>query len=335
MTRTSLRPSRTLATGALALALLTGCSSSSDDSGSADQAPAAAETQDSGDAGSAGGLAGEDAAEGESDSDAPGADTANLPEGRMIARDAQLRIAVEDVNRAAAEVRAGAVAADGWVVSEEVEPDASPDTFDGYAVLVISVPSTVLDATLANLAPVGRVTGSTLTSQDVTAQYTDTTARIETLEASITRLRDLMEDATGIDDIVALERELAGREADLDALRAVAEGLEGEVERSSITVTLYEADPDEPVEVPEEQRAGFLAGLKGGWNAFLGGVAFLLTALGALLPFAILVALVGAPVLWWRRRRAASEARSATTAPETAGHPPAQPAASESADPLP
>ncbi|MCK0111865.1 DUF4349 domain-containing protein [Ornithinimicrobium sp. F0845] len=307
--RTSFRARLSAATGVLVLtlALVSGCSTSSDDEG-ADMAvePAADMAGSDGD-GTDGG--GEEGAAGMAEDGEAAAQVAQaLPEGRMIARDASLTLAVDDVGPAAAQVRAAAVAADGWVVSEEVEPDAGPETYNGYAVLVVSVPSTSLDATLDNLGPVGRVTGSTMSSKDVTTQYTDTTARIETLEASITRLRGLMEDATGIDDIVALERELAQREADLDALKGVAEALETDVERSSITVTLHEVDPLAPVAEPEEASTGFLAGLDNGWRSFLGGVTFVLTALGALLPFAIVAALIAVPVLWWRRRRAARPA---------------------------
>ena len=229
--------------------------------------------------------------------------SAEFPEGQMIARDAQLGLAVEDVTTAAAEVRAAAVAADGWVVSEEVRPDRGPEVFDGHATLVVSVPSTSLDTTLEKLGPTGRVTSSTISSLDVTQDYRDTTTRIETLESSITRVRALMEEATDIEDVVLLEDELARREADLDVLKAHAKGLEGDVERSSITVTLTETDPAEPVQTVDDEPTGFAAGVAGGWDAFLGGVTFLLTAIGALLPFAAVVAILGLPVLWWRRRR--------------------------------
>lgn len=284
-------------TTTLLLVLLAGCSSGGNDS--ADQAPAAAR-DDSGSDGEADYA--QDAAGGDEAGAGGESDLSNVPEGRMIARDAWLAIAVEDVDEAAGQVRARAVAADGWVVSEQVEPDHSPDVYDGFAEIVISVPSTALDGTLADLAPIGEVTSSTMTSEDVTSQHTDTTARIETLEASITRLRGLMEDTGGIEEIVALERELAQREADLDALRALAESLEGDVERSSITISLRESNPEEPAPQPEQDRTGFTGGLASGWDAFVNTVGFLLTALGALLPFLIVAAIVAVPVLWWRRR---------------------------------
>ncbi|QDO88544.1 DUF4349 domain-containing protein [Ornithinimicrobium ciconiae] len=306
---------------ALTLLLATGCSTSSGDEGADLQEPASEmsdSAMDGGDAGAADDSGGEEGRGGLGAGEQAEQVTQALPEGRMIARDATLSVAVEDVDRAAAEVRAAAAAAEGWVVSEDVAPDTDPDTYDGYAVLVISVPSTKLDSTLTAIGPIGQVTESTLTSEDVTAQFTDTTARIATLESSITRLRGLMEDATGIDDIVALERELAQREADLDALKGLAEGLENDVQRSSITVTLREADPAAPVEEPDKASTGFAAGLDSGWQAFLGAVTFVLTAIGALLPFIIVAAIIAVPVLWWRRRRAVNAGNSRDRSPDPA-----------------
>lgn len=315
MLRTTSRHGRsTLVAGVIALALLGGCSASSDDAtdGPA-QADSAAAVDEAGaaDAASDGAdrdLAGDDSQAGAA---APAAGegeidpvSQNLPEDLMIARDAQVGIAVEDVNESAAQVRAAAVAADGWVVSEELSPDNSAERFDGFATLVLSVPGDKLDATLDQLGPTGRLTSRVITSLDVTQDFKDTSARVETLEASVTRVRGLLEDAGGIEDIVFLERELADREAELDVLKAHVKGLEADVARSTITVHLAETDPAEAVQLAQEEDPnGFAAGLSAGWDAFLSGVAFVLTAIGALLPFAIVAAIILAPVLWWRRRR--------------------------------
>ena len=51
------------------------------------------------------------------------------------------------------------------------------------------------------------------------------------------------------------------------------------------------------------EETGFVAGLSNGWDAFQGATTGLLTAVGALLPFAILAALVGVPLRTWLRRR--------------------------------
>ena len=60
---------------------------------------------------------------------------------------------------------------------------------------------------------------------------------------------------------------------------------------------------DEQVLEQADDSTGFLAGLKAGWTAFTGSVTVLLTVLGAVLPFAVVAALVLVPLLVWLRRR--------------------------------
>ena len=75
------------------------------------------------------------------------------------------------------------------------------------------------------------------------------------------------------------------------------------------------------VVVPEEDSSGFLGGLKSGWKAFL-GASGVLTVLGAVLPFAVLLAIVVVPLLWWQRRRRAQRPPApayASWAPPAAG----------------
>jgi hypothetical protein len=57
--------------------------------------------------------------------------------------------------------------------------------------------------------------------------------------------------------------------------------------------------------IDHDDDTGFLAGLAGGWHAFTASVLVLLTALGAVLPFALAALVVGLPVWWGVRRRRA------------------------------
>jgi hypothetical protein len=110
-----------------------------------------------------------------------------------------------------------------------------------------------------------------------------------------------MVQAKDIGQVVALEGELSQREADLESLESQLAALKNSVERSSLTVWLSTPE-NTPV-----TRTGFVAGLRSGWDAFTASLSGLLTAIGAVLPFAVLSALVAA-ALWrlLRRRRASA-----------------------------
>jgi hypothetical protein len=270
---------------------------------------------ETGGAGEDGAAQGKDAAgpvttQDESEEESGSATSQTLPEGRMIARDATLSVEVEDVAPGSSRVRAAAAAAEGYVVQEEVHPGDEQDR--GFATIVISVPTANLDQALSQLEEIGEVTERGMSSLDVTADYVDTSARIATLEVSVERTRGLMGDATSIEDVVALERELSSREADLDALNAHAAALEGDVSRSTVTVSLTEPVDAEETPVEEAAAGGFLHGLERGWDAFTTAGSAALTALGAVLPFAGLAALVALPVLALRRRRTRREVAAST-----------------------
>lgn len=134
----------------------------------------------------------------------------------------------------------------------------------------------------------------------MTSAYVDTQSRIGTMRASIDRLRALMGQTTGIDQIVRLETELSQRQADLESLEAKLANLDKQVTMSTVVVTLTSAGAG-AVTTPEE--TGFVAGLRSGWRAFTGFFVGLLTVVGAVLPFLATLALLALPgFIWWRRR---------------------------------
>lgn len=238
-----------------------------------------------------------------------GSDSGSDGEGdaaRMMVKRATLEVQVDDVMQAATQARATASGVGGWVESEEVVP--GDEDRAGYASLVLRVPSEGLDSVLGSLGELGTVTGSRTSAENVAAEYRDVEARIATLEASADRLRDLIGEATGVESIANLERELSDREANLDGLKARLKVLADDVARSTVTLHLAEDRADLG---QTQERTGFVGGLQQGWDAFLTSVTYLVTALGALLPFLAVAALVLVPVLWWRRRARTSRATPA------------------------
>ena len=296
----------------LALMLvLAGCSASTGTSGEV-RAVDVAEAPAAGDAGGMDSGADEGAADADT---ALGVDvtTVAAQEGdasQMMVHRATLDVQVDDVTAAVTQARATATGSGGWVESEDVVPgdEESP----GHASLVLRVPSEGLGPVLASLGELGTVTGSRTSVDNVTAEYRDVEARIATLEASADRLRDLIGEATGVEAIANLEGQLSEREANLDGLKARLKVLADDVARSTVTLHLAE----DPADLGQAQeRTGFLGGLQQGWEAFLISVTFLVTALGALLPFLVVAAVVLVPVLGWLRRRRASKVTTVRRTP--------------------
>ena len=208
----------------------------------------------------------------------------------------------------ATEARQIAIAAGGMVVSENSSSvpmgDGGVDKQGSRSTMALAVPSDTLDRVLDELGKLGTTVQRSSSARDVTSTYVDTQSRIATMKASLDQLRALLAKTTDLNQIIALETEIARRQADLDSLQAQLNALDKKVAMSTVSVTLVTAAN---VVVPEEDSSGFLGGLRSGWKAFLGASSGALTVLGAVLPFVVLLAIVAVPLLWWRRRRSAQQ----------------------------
>jgi Domain of unknown function (DUF4349) len=175
------------------------------------------------------------------------------------------------------------------------------------------VPQDRLGPLTDQVAGLGKVLSRSQTSSDVTQQSIDVTSRLSTQKASVARIRALLAQATKISDIVAIEGELSQRESTLESLEAQLKGLNDAVDLATLTVTLDAQGAPKPK--PAHAHTGFLSGLDRGWDAFVTSLVAVLTVLGALLPFALLLGLLGIPaLLLWRRRRSLTPPTPATTA---------------------
>jgi hypothetical protein len=196
----------------------------------------------------------------------------------------------------------------GFVADERTSNDDEGAT--DRSVLVLRVPSRHFEAVMAAFEEFSTVTDTGRKATDVTTEVIDVESRIRTQEVSLDRLRRFLGRADDVNAMIRLESEIARREADLASLRAQQEYLDDQTSLATITVTMTtpEAAPerdDDPLE-----DAGFLSGLSGGWNALLDVVVVLATVVGALLPFAVVLAVLATPLLVWlrtaRRRRTAA-----------------------------
>jgi len=223
----------------------------------------------------------------------------------------------EAVAQASGAVRGAATAAGGYVSGA----DGSGSTMT----IVLRVPAEQYTSVVDKVAALGLLASRSETSQDVTAEIVDVNSRVQSMTASVARVRALLAQATGIGDVIAIESELATREADLESLQRQQASLAGLVALSTVTVTLT-AVTDSPSAVPADSPSGFVAGLTSGWNALLGSLAVIGTVVGGLLPFLpVVAALVMAVWLVLRlgRRRGPRVPRQVLEPPdqEAAGQP--------------
>ncbi|MER8266034.1 DUF4349 domain-containing protein [Streptomyces griseus] len=230
-----------------------------------------------------------------------------------VIRTASLSVEVRSVPKAVAAARAVAEGAGGLVATENTE--RLDDTYE-TSHLVLRVPQDRFQEVLRELAGSGKLLSRTSNAKDVTDQVVDVESRTATQRASVARVRELMDRAEKISDVVALEGELSSRQSDLESLLAQQSSLKDRTSLATITVDL--TPPDAPDADGREEDPGFLDALGGGWDAFVTMLRWIAVAFGAAFPFlltAALLALLVRRVL--RARRAARGTVPAVTAPAT------------------
>ena len=93
-------------------------------------------------------------------------------------------------------------------------------------------------------------------SEDVTTKVIDNDARVRAGERSIRQIEALLSRAEKLGDIIAIETDLARRQADLDSLKQQQAWLEDQTSLSTINVYLSRPWPTRPA----DEAKGFLAG---------------------------------------------------------------------------
>jgi hypothetical protein len=228
--------------------------------------------------------------------------------GREIISTAQATVEVDDVAGAVEAIGELAEEHDGYVESTSVSRADAVDTSrmpvepdPGYGWISIRVPSAGLAEVIDELAETGDVRSSSISQQDVTTAAVDLRAKVDALEASVARLTELMSQSGTVSELIEAEVALTDRQAELESYRQQLTTLEDQVAMSSLQIELVrhttpaEADP-----------AGFEDGLLAGWNGLVVSLNALVIALGFMLPWLAIAAMVVFAVWgirWWRRRR--------------------------------
>jgi len=109
------------------------------------------------------------------------------------------------------------------------------------ATLTLRIPQPSLNDALRELRALGeRVTEESLSTQDVTEEYTDVQSSVRNLQATETRLLSLLERATRMDETLSLQRELTNIRGQIERLEGRRRVLDNRTSYASITLRLLE-----------------------------------------------------------------------------------------------
>ncbi|MCY3919862.1 MAG: DUF4349 domain-containing protein [Chloroflexi bacterium] len=144
-------------------------------------------------------------------------------------------VEVEDVPAAAEQVRIAAESLGGFVENSVV----SGDDEQAFADVTIRVPQDVFLDALDRIRRIGEVRSEDLRAQDVTEQFIDLNARLRSALRTEGSLLGLLDRATDVEDVIAIERELSRVRADIERLQGQLNFLERRVALATLSVSLF------------------------------------------------------------------------------------------------
>lgn len=216
-----------------------------------------------------------------------------------IIRTGYLSLSVDSPADTADQITEVVEAAGGRIASRS---DYTPvDYGQPSSYLEARVPYEVLDATVASLQELGDVQEVSLNTVDVSLQKVDLDARIQVLEAAITRLNELLAEAATTSDLISVESALSERQAELDSLQSQRDYLSDQTLFATLSISLITPENATPAD-PD----GFLDGIIRGWESILAFFAGAIVWAGIAVPWLGLLGLVillGIVVRRIRRRR--------------------------------
>lgn len=181
-------------------------------------------------------------------------------------------------------------------VVEEQSHRGSVEDDNAAVSLTVRVPAGDASETVAALEEATDVYEVDTRKEDVTGQVSDVNARIAALETSVERLTTLMAEAGSSEALIEAENALTQRQAELDSLRAVQEDLSDRVSMATFHISIS----SERVQTTAPE--GFFGGIKAGWDGLVSAFLGVVTALGVLTPWLIvLVPVAVIALLLWRR----------------------------------
>jgi Domain of unknown function (DUF4349) len=248
---------------------------------------------------------------------APGTGTtARLAAASSIIYTAQLTVRAGNVGSAAAQAAQIAEGAGGYVSNETatVDPDHPSQA---TASVQLKIPVASYPATLGQLSHrLGTLLALQQQAQDVTQQVADVNSQVASDLAAIAQLRTLLSHAGSVGDLLSVQNQINQGESSLESLQAQQRALSHETSYATVTLTIL-GPKAKPALHHQKAPPTLAGGLGAGWRALRIAVSWTLAFLGAITPFAVVLAVGGYLAYRGRRRLARRRPAAGPASPES------------------
>lgn len=217
---------------------------------------------------------------------------------RLVVEQSSLSLLVDNVREKVDQLIEHVETKGGYMVSSSLtQPGEAP-----FATVVVRVPSEELRPALEYFRSLAiKVTSENLIGWDVTDEYVDLEAKLETLNKTKTKFEEILDKATKVEDILRVQREIINLQTQIDNLKGRQEYLKKTAENAKLTVYLSTDEwalpymPEEPVFRPRVIFKQAVRSLVKVWRGIVKGAIWLGVYSFILVPVLL--------ILYWRRKR--------------------------------
>lgn len=178
---------------------------------------------------------------------------------RMVIKDVQISLAVDEPEASAGRIQAMAEGMGGYVVSLNMYQT----TLDNGAKvpqgsITVRVPAERLTEALDKIKAESSqpVLNENINSQDITAEYTDLSSDLRNLEAAEAQLQEIMDGATKTEDVLLVYNQLVSTRGEIERIKGQMQYYEQAVALSSVAVELYTNEAVQPLSIGTWQPKG-------------------------------------------------------------------------------
>jgi hypothetical protein len=181
--------------------------------------------------------------------------TGAQPAERIVIRNANLSIVVEDPTQSIEVISQMANSMGGFVVSSNVYKTMTSSGLEvPNANITIRVPAEKLEEALDEIKglvkdPKVDIQNEEVSGQDVTSEVTDLESRLRNLRAAETQLLEIMENATESEDVIAIFRELTNVRGEIEVIEGQLKYFRESARLSAISVFLQAKAAIEPITI--------------------------------------------------------------------------------------
>ena len=260
--------------------------------------------------------------------DTPSADSSDINPDKII-YSADTTIETTEFDETIAGLNELIAQYDGWIESSSVNganyySKSRGSASNRSASYTVRIPSENFQTLMNSLSTLGNIPYTHPYTQNVTAQYYDTQARMNAYKAQETKLLEMMDLAESVEDIIAIEEKLTDVRYMIESLQSSLNNWDRRVNYSTVDISVNEVSaytPSAPIKVSYGERLvnSFVGSVKGAVEFFKDLLVFIVSMIPTLVIIALLF-FVFRPLFrklfpkWKEKREARKAAKAAKKA---------------------